>query len=92
MDQHWHQEPSLRELATEANKAKAEKLRQETDTQVKIVLAFLRKKAAQGLFEAEYSGPLSAEARKRLADGRDQLKIESLSAPFGQDPTWSIKW
>lgn len=92
MDQHWHQEPSLRELATEANKAKAEAARKETDTQVKIVLAFLRKKAAQGLFEAEYSGFLNEEARKQLASGRDKLKIEPAGGNMGSDGVWLIKW
>ena len=93
MDQHWHQEPSLRELAEEANKAKVDAERKETEKQIKTALAFLRKKAAQGLFEAEYSGSLSLEARQKLSKGRHQLKFEAV-APSGGPPggVWLIKW
>lgn len=92
MDQHWHQEPTLREIAEEANKVKAEKLRKETDMQVEAALTFLRKKAAHGLFSVEYSGPLNEGARRRLTIGREKLKIERAGGQTQDGPIWSIKW
>jgi vacuolar-type H+-ATPase subunit E/Vma4 len=93
MDQ--YQEPTLREIAEEANKVKADAERKETEKQIETVLSFLRKKAAQGLFEAEYSGSLSLEARQKLSKGRHQLKFEAgASTALGGPPggAWLIKW
>jgi hypothetical protein len=92
MDQHWHQEATLREIAEAANKVKEEAARQETEKQIETVLAFLRKNAAQGLFEAEYSGFLNEEARRRLANSRNKLKIEPAGRNEGPAGAWSIKW
>ncbi len=83
----------MREISENALAAKKKKEQEEFFNQVKNVMRFLRKKAAEGVFEAEYSGPLSEEACMHLQLGRDRLIITlKVAPPLAEQTTWLIKW